>query len=63
MIKNNELVEIWSIQDVKDVCKGISDEDALSVLKEVDRRFDANIGINWTVLRETADYILGACEY
>ena len=46
----------WYIEDVQHIAqekfnKTISDEDALIVLHYIDKKHDANIGINWDVIQ------------
>lgn len=46
---------IWDIADVQSIRDDLSDEQALHVLHEARRRHDANIGINWDILKIHAD--------
>ena len=41
---------IWHIDDVKDLRKGITDEQARAVLAKVKHHHDANYGISWETL-------------
>ena len=45
----------WHIDDVKAVRPELTDEQARDVLGRVNKCHDANIGINWDVLRAVAD--------
>ena len=45
----------WHIDDVKEVRPELTDEQARDVLGRVEKCHDANIGINWDVLRAVAD--------
>jgi hypothetical protein len=47
----------WGIDDVKSVAEHLSDDEAREVLETADRRHDADIGINWTVLETIADML------
>jgi len=47
----------WSIDDVIDVCPHLTEEQALDVLHSVKRSHDANIGINWSVIVATAEFM------
>ena len=57
-VENKELWERWSIEDVRSVSPGISDEDAVRVMEQVSEEFDAEIGINWGVIKECAKRVL-----
>lgn len=46
---------IWDTQDVWEVRSDLTEEQANEVLKAADRNHDANIGINWDVLKTVAD--------
>ena len=52
---DTQIAIIWGIDDVHSVRSGLSDEQALLVLHEAKRRHDANIGINWDVVKIWAD--------
>lgn len=41
---------LWHIDDIKEICPDISDEEAAKVARLIERRHDANEGINWIVL-------------
>lgn len=56
-LQDNEIAVVWSAEDVKEECKWLTDEQALDVLHAVEHRHDANIGINWDVIRWTADWM------
>jgi hypothetical protein len=47
--------QFWGIDDVKSVRPHLTDDQAWEVLQTVERRLDANFGINWDVIRDTAD--------
>ena len=49
------IVITWSTNDVLDVREDLSEEQAEKVLLMVEREHNADVGINWDVLRETAD--------
>lgn len=48
---------VWGIEDVQSVRPDLTDDQAFAVLKEVEHRHDANIGINWDVLAFNAGSI------
>lgn len=62
-IKEKKSISIkWHIEDVQLLAKEkfnkeISDEDALIVLNYLDRKHDACIGVNWSVIEEVIDYL------
>ena len=49
------LASWWSIEDVQYQRPDLDDDQAREVLRLVDRRHDANIGINWDFIRDIAD--------
>lgn len=51
------IASIWHIDDVKEVHPGFTDAQAMETLESVQRNHDAEIGINWEVLRLHADFI------
>jgi hypothetical protein len=51
------IASIWHIDDVKEVRPDFTDEQAMQTLESVERNHDAEIGINWEVLRLHADFI------
>lgn len=53
-----QIAAIWSIEDVLEVRPHLTDEQAWEVLRRGDRRYDAEVGINWDVLACAADEIV-----
>ena len=52
------LMEVWHISDVQEATdKDLTDEQCREVLRRVDHYHDANIGINWDVIRYHADMV------
>jgi hypothetical protein len=49
------LANWWSIQDVQDERPDLTDEQAREVLAEIEKRHDANFGINWEFIQDIAD--------
>lgn len=47
----------WGIEDVQNVREDLTDAQAWQVLKAVESRHDAEIGINWDYLAAVADDI------
>jgi len=55
LAKVGRIAVIWSIEDIKDIRPDLSDEQAWDVLEEVERKHDAEYGINWDTLEDFAD--------
>lgn len=51
------LASFWSIEDVKEVAPDLSDDECRDVLERVESNHDAEIGINWDVLRFHAEQV------
>ena len=47
----------WHIEDVQSVAEDLSDDEAREVLRIMDRKSDANIGINWDSIDAWADWV------
>ena len=58
--ERREIEISWCVDDVlgtaKDMGIELSDEEALDILDEIDRRHDCEIGINWDVIRYAIEY-------
>lgn len=52
----------WNIEDVQYERPHLTDEEAREVLDTAQRRHDADIGINWTVLETIADMLFDRPE-
>ena len=52
-----EISITWSIYDVQSVCPHLTDAESYYVLREVQRKHDADQGINWDTLSETASWV------
>lgn len=63
--KNNELVIVWTVDDVRQAARDIeypadiSDEIAMEALRRADRRHDATIGMNWDIITECLLEVIG----
>lgn len=55
--EKTQIAIIWSVEDVQQVAKDLSNEDAMLVLHEVKRRHDATIGVNWDTLAFYVEYL------
>lgn len=51
------LASFWSIEDVKEIAPDLSDDECRDVLERVESNHDAEIGINWDVLRFHAEQV------
>ena len=49
----------WSVEDVQEVRPDLTDEQAWEVLRQVERRHDATIGITWDTLEWVAEDLFG----
>jgi hypothetical protein len=47
----------WSIDDVKEVRPDLTDDECLDVLTRVHDKHDANVGVNWDIIKLTADIL------
>jgi hypothetical protein len=54
-----QIALIWSVEDVLAVRPDLTDDEAWEVLQQAGRRHDAEIGINWDVLRCHAKLVHG----
>lgn len=56
-VRDGQLIDIWSIEDVQTVAPGLNDQQALEVLHRLDRDYDSEYGINNQVIHNTAEYL------
>ncbi len=52
---NRQIAIIWSIEDILGLRSDLTEEQAFNVLKEIERRHDCTIGVNWYVIEEVAN--------
>src|SRR4051794_25738201 len=45
---------IWGLEDVRNVCPDLTDDQAWAVLQAVDKNLDSEVGITWETLEEMA---------
>ena len=57
--EDSEISIVWSVDDVKEQCSWLTDEQAKDVLHNLKHKHDANIGINWDVIDVTANILWG----
>ena len=67
MIKETEagvwyLSDDWHIEDVQNVRPDLDDDQCIDVLFALSEGFDANNGINWEVIKYTADALYPTTE-
>ena len=55
LAKHHRIAAIWSTDDLRGIRPHLTEEQAWEVLQEVDDHHDAEWGINWTTLEDTAD--------
>jgi len=55
LAKHRMIGIVWCIEDVQEVRPDLTDDQAWEVLQAVERRHDAEIGINWLTLEIFAD--------
>jgi hypothetical protein len=48
-------VIVWTVEDVRSVRPDLTEEQCFEVLDACDNRHDANIGMNWDVIRMHAE--------
>ncbi len=59
MAMRRQIALIWTVEDVQQVRPDLTDEQAWEVLQKVDRRHDAELGVNWLTLEITAEGLFG----
>lgn len=50
-----QIAIVWDIEDVQTVRRDLSDEQAMRVLKEVERTHDADVGVHWAFIEYVAE--------
>lgn len=56
-LQDGQIAIIWSIDDVMEECKWLTKEQAYDVLYYLDRKHDANIGVNWDTIHYWAEHL------
>lgn len=54
-MRDDSIAIVWTIKDVHGVRPDLSDEQAYQVLQEVKASHDAEFGVNWYAIEETAN--------
>jgi hypothetical protein len=54
-----QIVIVWSVEDVLEVRPDLAEEQAIQVLRLVDKHHDASIGTNWETLESFASDLFG----
>jgi len=55
LAQQNKIGSIWGIEDVQEIRPDLNDEQAWEVLRQVDKHFDSENGISWSVIEFWAD--------
>jgi hypothetical protein len=45
----------WSIAEVRSIRNDLDDEQAMTVLLLAERQYDANVGMNWIILKSVSE--------
>jgi hypothetical protein len=53
-----QIAIIWDVEDVAEVRPGLTDEQAVGVLRLAKKHHDATTGVNWEVLDRWSDFFL-----
>ena len=54
LAKHQKIAPIWCVEDVKHVRPDLTDEQAWEVLEQIGHKHDAEYGISWQTLEDTA---------
>lgn len=49
-LQDDEIAIVWSVDDVMEECKWLTKEQACDVLHHLDKKHDANVGVNWETI-------------
>ncbi len=49
----------WHVEDVQTLRPDLNEAQCRAVLQRVERDYDANIGVNWSVLEDAAEMLYG----
>lgn len=58
--RRRQIAQFWGVEDVVAVRPDLTDDQAWDVLQEIDLNQDAETGITWRTLEETAGELFGA---
>src|SRR5579885_2725461 len=56
---SDRIAVTWTVEDVLDVCPGLTDEEAMHVLEHALAEHDASVGVNWDVLQIHGNHLYG----
>ena len=59
LAERKQIAIVWSVEDVQEVRPDLSDEQAWQVLQFVERKHDAEMGINWLTLECASECLFG----
>jgi hypothetical protein len=54
---SNQIALVWGVEDVQEVRRDLTKQQCREVLREVLHDHNADIGVNWETLKETADHM------
>ena len=57
--ETNSISIEWSVEDVLEVRPDLNEKLAANVLRFIKRKHDAEIGVNWEVIKSAADTLYG----
>ncbi len=57
--RRRQIAQLWGVDDVIAVRPDLTDDQAWDVLRQVERTMDADTGITWRVLEDTAEELFG----
>ncbi|MEZ6140780.1 MAG: hypothetical protein R3B84_09435 [Zavarzinella sp.] len=57
MTQAHQIAIVWQIDDVREVRPDLSNDQCWQVLQACKRNHDATVGINWDVIRITANHL------
>jgi len=58
--ERRQIAHIWGIEDVQACRPDLSDADAWTVLQQVERQLDSDLGITWKTIQWTAEDLFPA---
>jgi len=59
LAQKRQIAAVWSVEDVLAVRDDLTEDQAWSVLRYVERAHDANLGISWETLQSAAQCLFG----
>ncbi len=59
LTERRQIASVWSIEDVQQLRRDLTDDQAWEVLQQVDRHHDCEAGITWLTLEFAAKELFG----